>query len=62
MWRGYQVAVLTTSRKINGIVVHDVVHTEASFVVDATGHERAVYIYPFKGSDLAQTVRDVATN
>jgi protein SCO1/2 len=62
VWRRYQVAVLTTTKKINGIVVHDVVHTEASFVVDPTGHERAVYVYPFKGSDLAQSVRDVATS
>jgi cytochrome oxidase Cu insertion factor (SCO1/SenC/PrrC family) len=56
VWRHYQVAVLTTKKKINGIVVRNVVHTEASFVVDSSGFERAVYLYPFRGSDLAQTV------
>lgn len=62
LWRRYQVAVLFTTKKINGITVRDVVHTEASFVVDGSGFERAVYLYPFSGSDLAQTVHDVATS
>jgi cytochrome oxidase Cu insertion factor (SCO1/SenC/PrrC family) len=62
IWRRYQVAVLFNTKKINGIVVRSVVHTEASFVVDPQGFERAVYLYPFKGSDLAPTVRDVANS
>jgi len=62
VWRRYQVAVLATTKKINGIVLRSVVHTEASFIVDPSGFERAVYIYPFSGSDLAQNVRDVAKN
>ena len=60
IWRRYQVAVLFNTKKINGIVLRTVVHTEASFVVDPSGFERAVYLYPFSGSDLAKTVRDVA--
>lgn len=62
IWRRYQVAVQFQTKKINGIAVHNVAHTEASFVVDPAGFERAVYLYPFKGSDLAQTVRDVSTS
>jgi protein SCO1/2 len=62
IWRRYQVSVLFDTKKINGITVRNVVHTEASFVVDSSGFERAVYLYPFSGSDLAQTVRDVATS
>lgn len=60
VWRRWQVAVLVQTKKINGIVVRNVTHTEASFVVDPSGFERAVYVYPFSGSDLAQSVRDVA--
>jgi protein SCO1/2 len=60
VWKRYQVAVLFQTKKINGIVVRDVTHTEASFVVDPSGFERAVYLYPFSGSDLATSVRDVA--
>jgi cytochrome oxidase Cu insertion factor (SCO1/SenC/PrrC family) len=60
VWHRYDIAVLVTTKKIKGIVVRDVVHTEASFVVDPAGDERAVYVYPFSGRDLAQTVRDVA--
>lgn len=60
VWRRYQVAVLTSTKKVNGIVVRSVAHTEASYVLDPDGFQRAVYVYPFSGSDLAQTVRDVA--
>src|SRR5581483_12416480 len=58
IWRKYQIDVLFNAKTINGITVHNVVHTEASYVVDGSGFERAVYIYPFSGSDLAQEVRD----
>ena len=60
VWRRWQVAVLFNTKKINGIVVHEVTHTEASFIVDPSGFERAVYLYPFSGSDLEQSIRDVA--
>lgn len=62
VWKRYQVAVIFQTKKINGIVVRNVTHTEASFVVDPSGFERAVYLYPFSGSDLSQTVRDVASS
>jgi protein SCO1/2 len=62
VWKHYEIAVLISTKKINGITVHSVAHTEASFVVDPAGDERAVYIYPFSGSDLAQNVRDVASS
>lgn len=62
IWRRYEIDVLFDSKTINGITVRDVVHTEASYVVDGAGFERAVYVYPFSGSDLAQEVRDVATS
>jgi cytochrome oxidase Cu insertion factor (SCO1/SenC/PrrC family) len=62
IWHQYEIDVLLNSKTINGITVHEVVHTEASYVVDGSGFERAVYIYPFSGSDLAQEVRDVATS
>jgi cytochrome oxidase Cu insertion factor (SCO1/SenC/PrrC family) len=62
VWKHYEIAVLISSKKINGITVHSVAHTEASFVVDPAGDERAVYIYPFSGSDLAENVREVASS
>lgn len=60
VWKDYDIAVQVQSRKIQGVTVRDIVHTEASYIVDRTGHERALFIYPFKAKDVAKTLRDVA--
>lgn len=61
VWHRYQVAVLVATKKVRGITVRSIAHTEISFVLDARGDERAVYVYPFGAKDVAQTVRDVAS-
>ncbi len=53
VWHAYEIAVRATSS-------HDVEHTEAAYVVDARGYERALYLYPFTAADLARTVRQLA--
>lgn len=61
VWKDYEIAVVVQTKKIQGVTVRSIAHTEASYVVDRTGHERAVFVYPFKAKDVAQTLRDVAT-
>jgi cytochrome oxidase Cu insertion factor (SCO1/SenC/PrrC family) len=61
VWRRYQVAVAVQTKKVAGITVRSIAHTEATFVIGPSGDERAVYLYPFSAKDLAQTVRDAAT-
>jgi cytochrome oxidase Cu insertion factor (SCO1/SenC/PrrC family) len=60
VWRRYQIAVLVQKRVIQGITVRSISHTEASFVLGPSGDERAVYLYPFKATDFAKTLRDAA--
>lgn len=60
VWRRYQIAVLVRTKKIQGITVRSISHTEISFVLGPKGDERAVYVYPFKASDFAATLRDAA--
>jgi len=43
VWDDYHVQVLATSKKIAGITVHRVGHTEAAYVIDANGFERALF-------------------
>jgi cytochrome oxidase Cu insertion factor (SCO1/SenC/PrrC family) len=60
VWRRYQVAVQVQTRVIAGVTVRSIAHTEASFVIDRNGYQRAIFLYPFTAKDVAQTLRDVA--
>ncbi|HSC51402.1 MAG TPA: SCO family protein [Gaiellaceae bacterium] len=60
VWKRYAIGVLQTKKTVNGVVVRDVSHTEASYLVDANGYERAVFLYPFRGADVAAAVERVS--
>ncbi len=36
--------------------MHNIVHTEAAYVVDAQGYERALYLWPFTAADMKSTL------
>ncbi len=60
VWRNYEIGVSVTKRTIAGITVHEVSHTEATYVIDASGHERAVFVYPFRAADVLRALQRVA--
>jgi len=60
VWRAYQIAVLAQTRTIAGVTVHEITHTEGAFVVDRTGHQRALYLWPFRAADVTRTLRQLA--
>ena len=45
---------------VDGITVHDVAHTEASYVIDAAGYQRALFLYPFQGADVAAVLKTLS--
>ena len=47
VWRRYQVGVSVVTKRIAGTAIHYITHTEAAYIVDATGHERALFLWPF---------------
>lgn len=57
VWKRYAIGVLATKQVVGKAVVRDVSHTEASYVVDANGYERALFLYPFRGQDVAAALR-----
>lgn len=57
VWRGYQIGVLVTTKKIAGVTVHEITHTEAAFVVDGRGYERALFLWPFQAQDVLAALR-----
>jgi len=60
VWRGYQIAVEDAPRTVAGVTVHTIAHTEASYVVDRDGNERALFLYPFTARQVAATLKQVA--
>lgn len=52
VWRAYHVGVQTVRKTIAGVSVREIAHTEAAYVIDADGYERALFIYPFVAADV----------
>lgn len=62
VWAAYQIAVQDFPKTVTGITVHNIVHTEAAFLIDPRGDQRALYLYPFRAPDVARTVRQLAVS
>jgi protein SCO1 len=60
VWAAYEIGVSDAPKTVAGITVHNISHTEASFLVDAKGDQRALYLYPFRAPDVARTLRQLA--
>jgi protein SCO1 len=57
VWRRYEVGVKVTARKVAGTTIHYVTHTEAAFVVDPSGYERALFLWPFYPQDVERALQ-----
>ncbi len=57
VWKGYKIGVSVTTRKIAGTTINYITHTEAAYIIDATGHERALFLWPFYPQDVERTLR-----
>jgi cytochrome oxidase Cu insertion factor (SCO1/SenC/PrrC family) len=62
VWRSYAIAVGKTRVTLAGVTVDEVVHTEAAYLVDGNGYERALYLYPFHAADLERELRALGRN
>lgn len=61
VWKHYGIGVLDQSKKIAGVVVHNIVHTEAAYIVDGSGFERALFIWPFTAADVRTALTGMAS-
>jgi cytochrome oxidase Cu insertion factor (SCO1/SenC/PrrC family) len=57
VWRAYGIQVMSRTKKIAGVTVHQVGHTEAAYVVDAHGRQRALFLWPYSTDGLLQALR-----
>jgi cytochrome oxidase Cu insertion factor (SCO1/SenC/PrrC family) len=60
-WRRYGIGVQVTTKTIAGVQVHEITHTLASFLVDGTGHERALFVWPFAEPELERAITALRT-
>lgn len=60
VWKNYRIGVKVRTWRINGTVTYRIDHTDAAYVIDATGHERAVFAWPFNPQDVEQVLRQLA--
>jgi cytochrome oxidase Cu insertion factor (SCO1/SenC/PrrC family) len=60
VWAAYKIGVSDSPVKVTGVTVHNISHTEAAFLIDPSGHQRALYLYPFRAADVASTVRQLS--
>jgi cytochrome oxidase Cu insertion factor (SCO1/SenC/PrrC family) len=59
VWEQYAIGVQVHTKKLAGVTVHTVDHTEAAYVIDPSGYERALFLYPYRSADVVSAVRRV---
>jgi cytochrome oxidase Cu insertion factor (SCO1/SenC/PrrC family) len=60
VWKAYYVQVLTMTKEVAGVTVHTVSHTEAAYVIDSKGYERALFLWPYSSDGVVRTLRTLA--
>ncbi|HWE83097.1 MAG TPA: SCO family protein [Gaiellaceae bacterium] len=61
VWKHYYVDVLVTQKKIAGVSVRYITHTGAAYLIDSSGYERALFLYPFTTSDVVDAARNLTS-
>lgn len=60
VWKRYEIGVSVTTKKIAGATINYITHSEAAYVIDSTGHERALFVWPFYPQDLRHTLAQLS--
>jgi cytochrome oxidase Cu insertion factor (SCO1/SenC/PrrC family) len=62
VWKSYHVGVLVTTKKIAGVTAYYIAHTEAAYVIDAKGYQRAVFLWPYSSDAVTRTLRSLTSS
>jgi cytochrome oxidase Cu insertion factor (SCO1/SenC/PrrC family) len=57
VWRKYEIGVSVTKKRIDGITLREITHTAATYLIDPSGHERALLLYPFTAGEIAHDMQ-----
>lgn len=61
VWRRYQIGVTVTQKTIAGITVREITHTAAAYLIDSSGHVRALLLYPFDAAEVDSAMHTMLT-
>jgi len=59
VWRKYEIEVKVVTARTAGKTVREVEHSDASFVVDRAGYQRAMFLYPFTATDVQHEILSI---
>jgi len=62
VWRAYQIGVTVVNKEYAGVTTREISHTEAAFLIDPAGNQRALYLFPFRAADVARTLRQLGSS
>ena len=60
VWSRYAIGVQVTTKHISGTTINYILHTEAAYLIDASGHERALFVWPFYPQDVKRVLHQLA--
>ncbi len=60
IWKRYAIGVQVVNKTLAGTTVHYITHTEASYLIDPAGYERALFAWPFSPQDVLATMRRIS--
>ena len=60
VWRAYHIEVIATTKTVAGVHVRNVAHTEASYLIDGKGYERALFVWPYTADAVSRELRAAA--
>jgi cytochrome oxidase Cu insertion factor (SCO1/SenC/PrrC family) len=59
-WKRYAIGVSVVTKRIAGTTIRYITHTEGAYLIDASGHERALFLWPFYPQDVRRVLRQLA--
>jgi len=57
VWKDYKVSVSAKRVNVRGRTITSITHTAAAYIIDKTGHERALFLWPFFPQDVEHELR-----
>ncbi len=59
VWKRYQIGVSVVTKRIAGTTINYITHTEAAYLIDASGDERALFLWPFYPADVVSELHKI---
>jgi cytochrome oxidase Cu insertion factor (SCO1/SenC/PrrC family) len=59
-WKHYKIGVSVVTKRIGGHTINYITHSEAAYVIDPSGHQRALFLWPFYPQDVVRVLRQVS--